>query len=523
MKNLFYPEAQRRAERSEPLTANHANHANMKENNTRFPVIPGSSGASPRLVSKSERVMKNLVHHRGTETQRRPGRSGIMVIALGTFLLINLAFGLQADSVAATNETAKLEIVKAVYGDFSNPYAIVDVTAAVSAMVRSNTLDMAVKGAFEDPAEGCKKLLKVDYKINGVVRSRVANEDSRMRILARPNAGSSKLVIRKAVYGDLPDGTLADVTELLETMVSSNRLVLTVNKEVFDDPAPGKHKQLKVDYVVNGVEGSKTLPEEGKLRLSANETSASSKLVIRKAVFGDLSDGKIEDVTALLATMVSKDRLEVMVNNLELGDPAPQKRKQLKVDYTLNGVQGSRTVPELYTFRLSAVPSKLVIRNAQYFVPDGKTNDVTALLSSMIWDDQLDLKVSSDEFGNPGPFNIKQLRVDYELDGVPVSKKLFEGARLRISAADDPYAGQGRKSTKLVIRQARYGDLPDGVYNDVTEILASMIKNDALEVTAHNDIFGDPVQAKKKLQVEFTLNGKEKSKRVEEGQVLKIE
>jgi hypothetical protein len=445
-------------------------------------------------------------------------------------ILINLAThltaGTQVEIAAKTNETARLVIVKALFGDFSNPYATVDVTATVAAMVKDDALDMEVTGdTFEDPAENIKKQLKVDYKIDGVLGSRTIYEGSKLRVFApRISDASSKLVIRKAVYGDLPDGNIEDVTAILASMVSRDNLEVTVNNNAFGDPALEKPKQLKVDYVVNGVAGSRTLAEGGKLRLSANDIPvASSKLVIRKAVFGDLSAGLVADVTAVLAAMVSGDRLEVMVSNLEFGDPDPNKLKQLKVDYVMNGAAGSRTVPEHYQLRLSACPSKLVIRNAQYVaLPNGKTNDVTAILASMIWDDHLDLKVSSEEFGDPAPFTIKQLRLDYELNGVPVSKKYFEGARLRISATDDPYAGQTRKTTKLVIRQARYGDLPDGVYNDVTEILASMIKDDALEITANNDVFGDPAPVKKKLQVEFTLNGKERSKTVEEDQELKI-
>ena len=138
----------------------------------------------------------------------------------------------------------------------------------------------------------------------------------------------------------------------------------------------------------------------------------------------------------------------------------------------------------------------------------------------MIWDDQLDLKVSNEEFGDPAPLTIKQLRLDYEVDGVPVSKKYFEGSRLQISASDNPYPAL--PSTRLLIREARYGDLPNGVYNDVTEIVKAMVRNDSLEVMSSNDLFGEVLPVKKKLRVDFTFDGKEQSKTVEEGQVLKI-
>ena len=199
-------------------------------------------------------------------------------------LVARLTAGAQVEVAAKTNETPGLVIVKALFGDFANPYATVDVTATVAAMVKDDALDMTVTtDILGDPAVGIGKQLKVDYRINGVAGSRTINEGSRLVISARPNLdASSKLFIRKAVYGAMPDGGVKDVTALLATLVSGDRLEVTANSDdLGGDPALYVVKQLKVDYEINGVAGSRTVPEGYHLRLSA----VPSKLVIRSAQY----------------------------------------------------------------------------------------------------------------------------------------------------------------------------------------------------------------------------------------------
>jgi len=78
-------------------------------------------------------------------------------------------------------------------------------------------------------------------------------------------------------------------------------------------------------------------------------------------------------------------------------------------------------------------------------------------------------------------------------------------------------------ASKLVIKKAVYGDLPDGKSVDVTEKVAGMVKDGALSVDATNDNFTDPAEGTaKKLMVDYTFDGAEKSKSADEGQTLTI-
>lgn len=75
--------------------------------------------------------------------------------------------------------------------------------------------------------------------------------------------GNSRLVIRNAVYGDLANEAVVDVTRKVSEWIEDS-LTVAATAENFGDPADGIEKQLKVDYTLDGVEGTTTI-EEGEL------------------------------------------------------------------------------------------------------------------------------------------------------------------------------------------------------------------------------------------------------------------
>ena len=70
-----------------------------------------------------------------------------------------------------------------------------------------------------------------------------------------------ELEITEAVYGDLPDGDSADVTQEVAGMVEEGSLSVEASNANFGDPADGVVKQLRVDYVLDGQPGSQTVQE----------------------------------------------------------------------------------------------------------------------------------------------------------------------------------------------------------------------------------------------------------------------
>jgi hypothetical protein len=73
----------------------------------------------------------------------------------------------------------------------------------------------------------------------------------------------TRLVIRKAVYGDLANNAVVNVTQKVADWIEDS-LTVEATAENFGDPANGIEKQLKVDYTLDGVDGTVTV-EEGQL------------------------------------------------------------------------------------------------------------------------------------------------------------------------------------------------------------------------------------------------------------------
>jgi uncharacterized protein YbaA (DUF1428 family) len=159
---------------------------------------------------------------------------------------------------------------------------------------------------------------------------------------AQTTKPAGTLVIVKAIYGDLPDGGKTDVTEKVKTMVKDNALTVDASNDNFDDPASGVTKKLKVDYTIDGVAHSRTVDEAETMIISTKP----SKLVITKALYGDLPDGDKTDVTAIVRDQINGDQLKIKASNDNFGDPASGITKKLQVEYKLNGVVGVKTVNE---------------------------------------------------------------------------------------------------------------------------------------------------------------------------------
>lgn len=192
-----------------------------------------------------------------------------------TFVFANLICATAfATDTNKTNSAARLVIVKAIYGDPNDASATIDVTKQVAAEVKNDSIELrANNDNFEDPASGANKCLKVDYTIDGVIGKKTVWENGLLRLSIKdkpdPNENpSSKLIIRKAIFGDLPDGGANDVTDDVKTMVKDDSLNVTPDTDEFGDPAGGRPKKLQVDYTLDGKESSKTVAQGETLKIS---------------------------------------------------------------------------------------------------------------------------------------------------------------------------------------------------------------------------------------------------------------
>ncbi|MGQ9730351.1 MAG: glycosyl hydrolase [Candidatus Zipacnadales bacterium] len=183
-------------------------------------------------------------------------------------------------------------------------------------------------------------------------------------------------------------------------------------------------------------------------------------LEIREAVYGVLQTElpNMVEVTQQLRALVKDGVLEVRASNDLAGDPAPNIVKQMRVEYILHGQPGTVTVLENQLLRLpreGAAPGALEIRRAFYgLIPEGpiviepRTVDVTRQVAALVKDGRLSVKATNDLAGDPAHLVVKQLRVDYLLDGELYSKTVNENQLLElptgmergISRSDLPFA-----------------------------------------------------------------------------------
>lgn len=167
--------------------------------------------------------------------------------------------------------------------------------------------------------------------------------------------------ILKASYGT--GSSVVDVTASVTSHIRDGELSVVVTPDAFGvvDPAPGQLKTLTVDYSVNnGSKNTETAKDNEILTINAPPEQVASGLQVTKAEYG--YPGNLQDVTDALQNYISNGSISLKVSPATVGlpDPNPNKRKQLTVEYTLNGSKNSKTFNDGETFKVSAPPATQV-------------------------------------------------------------------------------------------------------------------------------------------------------------------
>ena len=159
------------------------------------------------------------------------------------------------------------------------------------------------------------------------------------------------LQITRATYG--VGGRTLDVTELLKAQVRDNQVAFDVPGSQLGDPAPGSVKELLVTYVWEGRtleararDGERlTLPLAVAPAPVAPPAPVATGLKIISAQYGN--GNRVADVTALMNSRISANRLAVAVDNKSMGgDPAVAADKTLNVTYEWNGQRYTASAKE---------------------------------------------------------------------------------------------------------------------------------------------------------------------------------
>lgn len=171
-----------------------------------------------------------------------------------------------------------------------------------------------------------------------------------------------ELEVKKALYGvlSLEGSGMVDVTDVLDKMVKDGRLGVKASNDLAGDPAYLIVKQLRVEYEYKGKTLGKCVNEGEVLNLPDASGEGNNTLRIVRAIYGKFHEGgaapppiKTLDITGRIAERVKGGKLAVFVDNeLAGGDPAYGAMKQLRVEYTLDGVSMRAEVAEGGELRL---------------------------------------------------------------------------------------------------------------------------------------------------------------------------
>lgn len=168
---------------------------------------------------------------------------------------------------------------------------------------------------------------------------------------AEPDMAPLKIV--KASWSGADGRATLDVTNVVAGLVKDNALSVEASPQVLGDPSPFMVKELRVEWSKGGVVARRVVKEGQTLKVAPGERPVPIRVVVRKAEYGDLGAGNTVDVTQKVDELLVDNVLSLVPSDALFGDPAAGQQKQLRVDYTLDGVAKSKTGREGETLTIS--------------------------------------------------------------------------------------------------------------------------------------------------------------------------
>ena len=193
---------------------------------------------------------------------------------------------------------------------------------------------------------------------------------------------STGINIKSASYGI--GSTNVDVTAEVTSKILDGALNLPVTPAALgiDDPAPGQLKTLTIKYSINnGSVNTITEKDGGTAVISAPAERVASGLQITKAEYG--YPGNYQDVTDAVQNYLKEDgsiNLKVGFKEVGLPDPNPSKKKNLTVEYTLNGSKNQKSFDDGENWKMSAPPN---VKNKNTKATDFVTSVIGSIVSGV--------------------------------------------------------------------------------------------------------------------------------------------
>jgi len=176
---------------------------------------------------------------------------------------------------------------------------------------------------------------------------------------AQKQSPSAKLIIHSAIYDVIGGGEpkWVEVTARVNAQVAAGKREISANNDLADgDPVPNSVKTLRVEYLSNGQRHTNDVAEKDSWELPAGA-------VVIRAIYGKLpvmaeDASKPVDVTKKLSGLVENGSLSAPVDNdLAGSDPRYGQPKELRLEYSLNGVRKRVTIGEHETLSIGKPPA----------------------------------------------------------------------------------------------------------------------------------------------------------------------
>lgn len=214
-------------------------------------------------------------------------------------------------------------------------------------------------GATSIPLEfGAQEAMFIVFREDPAIENQMVK--ATMELKQPKTEALSGLEIIKAEYGTfLPPG-LVEVTDVVKKHLRNNKLQVVADRKLCaEDPAPGYHKELRIEYQIGDAIFQAYAKEREELVVDAQGKEA---LNLLKAVFGKFEGGvngippsqPNVDISEKVKTLVSKGIYSIPVNDdllLEKMDIATP--KALRLTYKTDGEEKELTVPYGSTLNLS--------------------------------------------------------------------------------------------------------------------------------------------------------------------------
>ncbi len=232
----------------------------------------------------------------------------------------NVAKAAQTALSAVAGPTVDTHLIKMLAeGDAKTRLLAIDMltqrraVAAVPALVKAaadadEEVRVAAIKALGEMAAGDQFAALVGLLVKAKTPAEIRAAESALSALCTREAqpASGKIVIRKALYGDLPNGKKADVTKKVAAMVKRGALSIDASNANFGDPIHGIAKSMTIEFTVNGVTQTKSCRESDSITLDAGVTPPAFIDALCAAVAKAPTQPKLALLRVLRATHAAK-------------------------------------------------------------------------------------------------------------------------------------------------------------------------------------------------------------------------